>query len=353
MKIRPRLAVPLGVAASATLALGLTGTAPAAAASAESSSLPSASVTDTTLTIQGTHNADVVTLKPGADASTLVVDLGAGSQPRSFARATFTAISVQLFQGDDTFSVDPQLLATDLALTVDGGVGDDTIAGSRGPDVLIGDRGDDTIRGGDGNDVMYGGLGDDNIDGQRGTDTEILGSGDDTALWLPGEGNDIIDGGRGEDTLDFIGSGGDEVFGIAANGSHALLTRNLGSITMDTVGVEVFDLAALGGADTVAVGDMRGTDLAVDNIDLSSGGGPDGQLDSVTVAGSSNADHVTVDADSATVEVAGLQAVTRITGNDRTDRLSVATGAGDDTATVSPAASAAMQVAIDLGADQL
>jgi len=336
MTIRSKLSIgPIGIAATATLAIGALGALPIQSAFADSHPSPTASVHDGTLTIEGTDGPDAITLGVAPDPSRLQVAFGEAAPAQSFDRATFRTISVSLRSGDDSFSVDPHAQFSDRPLTVYGG------------------RGDDTIRGSDGNDVLFGGRGDDNVDGARGADTEILGRGNDTALWLPGEGSDVISGGRGSDRLTFIGNGLNEKFALTASGAHAILTRDLGNIVMDTDNVESVDLAALGGADTVHVGDLSGTDVRADNIDLSSAGASDGQVDVVSVDGTDHADHVAVDADSGAVQVNGLHTRTAITGNDDTDQLHVSTGAGDDSVVVSDAAAAAIAVSVDLGADQL
>lgn len=335
MTIRSKLSIgPVGIAASATLAVGALGALPIQSAFADSHASPSASVLNGTLAIEGTNGPDAITIGVAADPSRLQVSFGGAAPAQTFARATFTAISVSLRSGDDRFSVDPRAQFSDRPLTVYGG------------------RGDDTIRGSDGNDVLFGGRGDDNIDGARGADTEILGRGNDTALWLPGEGSDTIDGGRGTDVLGFVGNGLNEKFALLAHGSHAILTRDLGSIVMDTDRVENVDLQTLGGSDTVDVGDLTGTHLRADNIDLSSAGAADGQLDVVSVFGTDNADHVAVDAANATVQVNGLHTRTTLSGSDTRDQLHVSTGVGDDSVAVSDAAAAAIAVTVDLGADQ-
>lgn len=104
---------------------------------------------------------------------------------------------------------------------VDGGKGNDRIAGQRGPD---------TLEGGGGRDRIFGGLGDDNINGEGGDDIlfggpdrdqlssgitprgspafdpgdDLLfaGRGRDGLEWGPGR--DLMDGGRGIDLADFI-----------------------------------------------------------------------------------------------------------------------------------------------------
>jgi hypothetical protein len=353
MNIRARFGImPVGIAASATLALGAVAALPAHLAFADAEATPSASVANDTLTIVGTNGADVVTIGVGADPSTLRVDLGTGATPMSFARSTFTAISVSLGLGDDTFSVDPHGQFSDKALTVDGGQGDNNISGSQGNDILVTGAGADTIRGNDGNDFIVSGAGDDDVNGQRGADIELLGAGADTARWLPGEGSDVVDGGGGHDRLAFDGSGLAETFGITANGSRTLLTRNLGTIRMDLDSVEQVDLATLGGVDQVTVGDLSGTDLRVANVDLSSAGAPDGALDSVVVDGTDHPDHVTVGTDNSTVVVSGLHTRTNVSGSDTRDQLQVSTGDGNDTVDVSDAAAALIGVGVDVGNDQ-
>ena len=342
---------PIGLAASATLAVGFIATAPAQSAFAAPQPA-SASVHDGTLVVDGSNGADAITIGVSANPSILSVDLGSG-QSASFDRATFTSISVYLVNGDDTFAVNPTGKFRTGRLTVSGGNGNDTIGGSQGADVLSGDNGNDTIRGNDGNDLILGGNGNDNVDGERGVDTEFLGLGDDTALWLPGEASDIVDGGQGHDDLVFDGSSGNEKFAVTANGTRVAVTRDLGSVHMDLVGVEQLDLFALAGTDTIAVGDLRGTDLDTANLDLSTAGTSDGQLDTVLVAGTDQADNVGVDAVGTSVDVTGLRTLTRISGADSRDQLQVATGNGNDTVAVSDAARSLITVAVDLGAGQI
>lgn len=352
MNIRSRRgARSLGATATATLAIGTIAALPAHLAFADAASSASASVVGGTLVIDGTDGPDAVTVGLGVDPATLRVDFGGGT-PLSFNRADFTAISVYLGHGDDTFSVAPQGQFNDESLTVDGGQGDDTIGGSRGNDVLVGGPGNDTIRGSDGNDLLVGGAGDDDIDGERGADTQILGAGDDVALWLPGEGSDVTDGGGGHDTLVFNGAGLNEAFTVTANGHDAVLTRDLGSIRMDLDSVEALDLATLGGADTVTVGDLSGTDLHVTNLDLSSAGVADGQLDTVVINGTDHSDHVRVATDGSAVDVTAPARHVRVTGNDVRDQLQIITGNGNDDVDVSDAAAASIGISVDLGADQ-
>ena len=124
------------------------------------------------------------------------------------------------------------------------------------------------ITGSDGNDMLLGGDGDDLIIGGRGSDTALMGDGNDTFVWNPGDGSDIVEGQGGIDTMVFNGANVDEKFDLSANGSRLRLTRDVGSITMDTNGLERINLNTLGGADTVTVNDLTGTGLATLNLNL-------------------------------------------------------------------------------------
>src|SRR3954447_22607226 len=263
MNIRSRKASrQFGFAASAITALGLVAAAPVQSAVAESSHAPVAFVSNGTLIVAGTDGNDTIKIGLDVDPGTLLVDVGPGRAALAFDRDTFNAIRVFLGDGDDTFAVEARGGDfVDEALTVLGGRGNDLITGGAGDDVLNGGSGDDTILGSAGTDTIFGGRGADTIDGGRGTDTEILGRGNDVAVWDPGEGNDIIAGDRGHDVLEFNGAAANENFAVSADGAHAILTRDLGSIRMDTVGVEQFALATLGGADTVSVNDLQQTEL--------------------------------------------------------------------------------------------
>ena len=142
------------------------------------------------------------------------------------------------------------LAAGNVQLTIDGGAGNDTITGSQGDDILIG---------GDGNDTVIGG---------RGNDVALLGNGNDTFIWNPGDGSDVVEGQAGTDTLVFNGANVNENIDISANGSRVRLFRDVGNVTMDLNGVEHIQLAALGGADTITVNDLTGTDTKQVAIDL-------------------------------------------------------------------------------------
>ena len=183
--------------------------------------------------------------------------------------------------GNDAISA-ADLAAGAIALTLDGGAGDDTIAGGQGVETLLG---------GDGND---------SIDGNGGNDLALLGAGDDTFVWDPGDGSDTIEGQDGADTMRFNGANVAEQVDLSANGNRLRFFRDLGNVTMDTAGVERVDFNALGGADLVTVNDLTGTDVSSVNVDLAGtlgGATGDGQPDRVVVNATNGNDAIDVSGD--------------------------------------------------------
>src|SRR5262249_37586269 len=154
----------------------------------------------------------------------------------------------------------------------------DTFTGSNGLAGLIsltvdGGTGNDTITGGDGNDTLLGGDGNDLIVGGRGADTALMGAGGDTFVWNPGDGRATVEGQAGADTLQFNGANVAENINLSANGQRLRFTRDVANITMDVDGTERVNFVALGGADTITVGDLTGTAVTAVNLDLSAPAG--------------------------------------------------------------------------------
>jgi len=347
-------AKPLSIAATTGLGIVMM---TAAVASAGTPAHPSAAVSDGALIISGTDGGDGITVSANPVTNAVIVDFGDGTLPQRFDATTFTTISAFLGAGDDQFSVSPgSPTPATLPLTVEGGRGADTITSGPAADSLSGGGGNDTVNAGDGNDIIVGNHGNDFVNGQRGNDTEDLGAGDDTTTWLPGDGSDTIDGEHGQDALDFVGANIAETTALTADGSHAIFTRDVATIRMDLNNVERFAFTALGGADKVNVGDLNGTDLRHVNLDLSGTAGSgvgDGQADAVTVDGTDNADHVSVDASDSTVDVNGLHTDVAISGPDATaDHLQVNGFGGNDSVRVDEAASALLPTSVDLGIGQ-
>jgi Ca2+-binding RTX toxin-like protein len=255
--------------------------------------------------------------------------------PFSIDIGTTEKLVVNANGGNDSYSATGNLAAL-IAVTVDGGAGDDTILGTNGIDTLLG---------GDNNDF---------VDGQQGNDVAFLGAGNDVFQWDPGDGSDTIEGQAGADTMLFNGSAGDEIFETSANGSRVRFTRNLGNIVMDTNDVERIDLKALGGADLVTVNDVAGTDLTAIVTDLAGvigGATGDGLADNVVVRGSNDDDSITVRGQGAALEVGGFAARLTVANADPgADRLTVSALDGDDVVDASEVAAGSMLVTLEGGA---
>ena len=80
----------------------------------------------------------------------------------------------------------------------------------------------------------------------------------------------MIEGQDGTDTMLFNGNSvaTGETVTMSANGGRLTFFRTQGNVMMDTDGVEIVDDNALGGADTVLVNDLTGTDVTQTNLDL-------------------------------------------------------------------------------------
>jgi Ca2+-binding RTX toxin-like protein len=239
--------------------------------------------------------------------------------------------------GDDSFSATGNLAAL-IQIAVDGGAGDDTLLGSNG------------------NDLLRGGEGDDFVDGQQGNDVAFLGAGNDTFQWDPGDGSDVVEGQDGTDTMLFNGSAGNEVFAASANGGRVLFTRNLGNISMDLDDVEVIDLNALGGQDTLTVNDLSGTDLVEVNASLANtigGGAGDGQADVVIVNGTNGDDIIDVVGAGTSASVIGLSALVNITNSEgANDSLVINALGGDDGVTATTLPAGVIKLTVDGGAGE-
>ena len=267
-----------------------------------------------TVVVNGTNASDTIDTV-GQGTSATVLGLHATVNITNSEGANDSLV-VNALGGDDVVSAST-MPADIIQLTVDGGAGNDTILGSHGADTLLG---------GDGNDF---------IDGNQGNDLALLGAGDDVFQWDPGDGSDTVEGQDGHDTMLFNGANIDENIDISANGSRVLFTRDIGNITMDLNGVEQVDFAARGGADTITVNDLTGTDLTTINLDLAGipgSGIGDGQADAVIVNGTNGNDTIVVSGSAGNVDVTGLAAAVHITASEgANDQLTINALAGDDT----------------------
>jgi Ca2+-binding RTX toxin-like protein len=144
-------------------------------------------------------------------------------------------------------------LAPLTSITMNGGVGADSLSGGDGGDL---------ITGGDAVDTLSGNGGADRIVGDRGDDVMTGGAGDDTLVWNNGDNSDTMDGQDGLDRVEVNGAGAGDVFTVAPNGARAKLDRtNLVPFTLNVGSTEALDLRGLGGDDSFVA--AAGTPLAV------------------------------------------------------------------------------------------
>jgi Ca2+-binding RTX toxin-like protein len=149
-------------------------------------------------------------------------------------------------------------IGTSETLEINGGGGDDTIAGASGLATLIkltmnGDDGNDTLTGGNGDDVVAGGPGNDRLVGAQGRDAMAGNDGDDTMVWNNGDGSDLMDGAAGNDTVEVNGAAaaGDD-FRVKPNGKRVRFERlNLVPFSLAIGTSEHLDVNAGGGDDRI------------------------------------------------------------------------------------------------------
>lgn len=209
----------------------------------ESRRLFSALVAGTSVLIDGTNKADVITVDLVQSDSGYAVSGSVNKQAFSFQLADLSLVQVRGLVGNDHIVLTDQQVSSNNLLQVDGGDGNDyihvfvnnaslplpfqntgtpIIHGGRGGDTIVvagsgyvqpvpvyGDGGNDIILGADatpinadggaGNDIIVGGSGNDEISGGSGCNLLLGGAGND--LFHAGPGQDTFLGGDGDDTL--------------------------------------------------------------------------------------------------------------------------------------------------------
>jgi Ca2+-binding RTX toxin-like protein len=264
-----------------------------------------------TVTVSGTGAADTVDM---LGIGTFYSVLGLPALVAVNQSDATDRIVIQGGGGNDSLSASA-LPSGVTSVTLDGGTGDDSLSGSAGADILFG---------GDNNDL---------VDGNFGNDTAFLGAGDDIFKWDPGDGSDVVEGQAGADVLLFGGSNASENISISANGARTLFVRNVGPVSMDMDDVETITFNANGGADNIVINDLTGTDVTRVVVNLAaSGGGGDGQTDTITVNARTIGDNIQIVTTApGVVTVTGLASVVEIRNFEAIDRLIINTLGGDDT----------------------
>ncbi|MEN3272149.1 MAG: hypothetical protein V7636_910, partial [Actinomycetota bacterium] len=184
-------------------------------------------------TLNGGPDNDLIVGGDDNTASTSIGDAISGGSGNDLifgdeatAKPDGTFVESGSFVGNDTINGDAGddvVWAQDGADTVNGGDGADELHGENGPDVMNGDAGTDTMFGDSGIDVMHGGADADLMRGGTQNDQMFGDTGDDTMFGDSGadtmHGNDGVDHMRGGTEADLMyGDAGDDVMnGDAAN----------------------------------------------------------------------------------------------------------------------------------------
>jgi Ca2+-binding RTX toxin-like protein len=291
--------------------------------------------------------ADRITVNDltGTDTNAVVVDLGP-------ADLKVDNVFLNGTPGPDTISAKATSFSHDVLglpakvfltgaepgdrLTINGRDGEDQIDAS----TMTKDKLQPFLDGGPAKDILVGSPGQDEITGGAGDDVAFMRDGLDTFKWQAGDGSDVVEGGAGDDFLRMNGSGANEAFAASPIGGRIRVTRDIANIVMDTGDVERFDIMPAGGADSMRVDDLSGTDAKVVSWELAPFRGTtasDGAKDSVLINGTFGNDAINVTAGGQQVRTSGLAAAVEVTRADNTiDTLHIDTRPGNDLVSVQP-----------------
>lgn len=231
------------------------------------------------------------------------------------------------------------MTVTEFAVSLTGGMGDDTLMGGEKDDTLSGGEGQDQLSGNAGDDMIMGGDeimtaedgtvtqddGDTSLNGGAGADTIMGGMGHDTIVGGPddttdgadslmgGEGNDSISGGHGDDML--MGEMGDD--NLSGGEGADTLSGGMGNDAL-TGGAGTDTFVYMGGSDTIS--GFLAQEIGTEMIDLSSLGLSQGQVQDMLDRGTFAASGVTLDLSDARSDLEGMLT---INGTDVDDYLSI------------------------------
>jgi Ca2+-binding RTX toxin-like protein len=306
------------------------------------------------LTVFGDAQDNTITVSRDT-AGHILVNGGAVAIRGGAPTATNTS-QIQVFgqAGNDAITLD-ETNGTLPAAQLFGGAGNDTLTGGSGNDLLFGQAGDDVLLGKGGADQLFGGDGNDTLIGGTGNDLVFGQAGDDLIIWNNGDNTDLNEGGAGNDTVEVNGANAGDIFTVAANGARVRFDRtNLIPFTLDIGTTENLVVNPNGGADSVTINDLTGTDLTQVTVNLATppgGGTGDGAADSVVVNGTNAADSITVAGDAGGVTVSGLAAKVTITGAEAAnDQLTINALDGDDSVSAAALPAATVKLTVDGGA---
>jgi Ca2+-binding RTX toxin-like protein len=179
--------------------------------SLENRALLSASLVNGVLTITGTDNRDHIVVFQhskttiGVSESTAVPSVTAGKPPTithhlsTFNIADVKSIVVNAGKDNDSVNTGGSLFhPLKIVSTIDGGDGNDYLAGGNAGDVINGGAGRDFLVGRGGNDLLNGGSGNDHLIGGKGSDTMNGDAGNDYINAFDRATTDHVDGGSND-----------------------------------------------------------------------------------------------------------------------------------------------------------
>ncbi len=203
--------------------------------------------------------------------------------------------SVEIFfageGGDILYLADSSFVLGDI--TVLGGAGNDIIWSNIGSDFIQAEGGNDHVVTGAGNDEVYGDEGDDFINGGEGNDILNGGSGDDTLVG--GAGADVYHAGIDNDTIIESGNGEANVIYVLnqlssdltyqAMGRDLMITLHSGASITGTIRV-VDHFVGQKGVDTLVLNDGFGASISLRNLGIGPTTGDD------VLVGGNGVDHL-------------------------------------------------------------
>ena len=285
--------------------------------------------------VNGTAGNDTI----GATVSKGVVSVTGLASAMTIAHGeSGDGLIVHTFGGDDVINMS-KLPATTLLANLRGGEGNDTLTGGLNNDLLFGQEGSDRLVGGRGNDLIVSGLGDDLI------------------IWNDGDGNDSISDDAGMDTLRFTGAAANEAIQLSfLASSQFTLTRNLGGVQLNASNVERVEIATLGGADTVDIGDLAlagVTEVMVDLATTAGGKTADTKVDTVSIAGTGDNNNILLSMAGSKIVEVGLPTQVSVDHFSKIDVLAIHGGNGNDfvDASIIPAGKIGLRLFGDDGDD--